>query len=268
MNLLISPTANFSVRFAPVICALMLGVYLISCKNNSAPNNAAPEVIELPTDRTQIGMAQGYILLDGNGTDTAWLNTDWKPIDQVWLGKAMDTSDFKGRYKVCYDNSSLYILAEITDDQLIDINPDGLTKYWDDDCLEVFIDENGSGGIHQYNYNAFAYHLSLDGKAVDIAPDSSFQYYNDHVTYKRTTNGNTSTWECAFKVYKDDYTDTQNSLPLFLKTGKQMGFMLAYCDNDKSKERENFIGTVPMTGEDKNRGWIDASVFEKVVLGY
>ena len=46
------------------------------------------------------------------------------------------------------------------------------------------------------------------------------------------------------------------------------GFMLAYCDNDGSKEREHFIGSVeiaPKNG-DKNRGYIDASVFGKLWL--
>jgi hypothetical protein len=45
-----------------------------------------------------------------------------------------------------------------------------------------------------------------------------------------------------------------------------MGFALAYCDNDTSKERENFIGSVAVAGEDKNRGWIDAGIFGTIVL--
>ena len=45
-----------------------------------------------------------------------------------------------------------------------------------------------------------------------------------------------------------------------------MGFALAYCDNDNSKERENFIGSVYVDGEDKNRGWIDANIFGTLKL--
>jgi len=46
-----------------------------------------------------------------------------------------------------------------------------------------------------------------------------------------------------------------------LKSGKKMGFALAYCDNDHSTERENFIGSTIVEGEDKNKGWIDAGIF-------
>jgi Carbohydrate family 9 binding domain-like len=235
------------------------------CKNQSTPIDTLPD---LPTDRTAIPATKSSILLDGNGKDEAWQELDWRSIDQVWLGSTpLDTNDFAGRYKVAYDGSFLYVLAEIKDDVIQDTHPNGLERYWDDDCLEVFIDEDGSGGGHQYNHNAFAYHLALDGKVVDIAPDSSFQYFDKHVDYKRTNIGNTSTWECAFRVFKSDYIDFESSVPVFLKRGKQMGFMLAYCDNDKSIEREHFIGSIPVGGTDKNRGWIDANLFEKVVLG-
>ena len=54
-----------------------------------------------------------------------------------------------------------------------------------------------------------------------------------------------------------------------LTVGKIMGFMLAYCDNDGSDEREHFIGShdiEPVNG-DKNLGYIDARVFGSIRLG-
>ena len=43
---------------------------------------------------------------------------------------------------------------------------------------EIFIDEDNSGGNHQFNFNAFAYHIALDNQAVDIgfedAPNGPF----------------------------------------------------------------------------------------------
>ena len=45
-----------------------------------------------------------------------------------------------------------------------------------------------------------------------------------------------------------------------------MGFSLAYCDNDHSPERENFMGSVRVDGEDKNRSWIDAGIFGLLTL--
>jgi Carbohydrate family 9 binding domain-like len=274
MRFFIAPTANFVHLSAPIHRTLMLGTLVsllcfASCKNENTPAPAPEtEQVELPTDRTHIQRSAGNLLIDGLSTDSAWTAVEWRPLDQFWIGKPTTPADFSGRYKVSYDDGFLYVLAEITDDSLTDTHPNGLERYWDDDCLEIFIDANGSGGTHQYDYNAFAYHLSLDGRVVDIAPDSSFQYFDQHITYKRTTTGRVSTWECACRIYDDNYTDLENSVPQFLKLGKQMGFMLAYCDNDRSKEREHFIGSTAVAGEDKNRGWIDASVFEKVVLGY
>ena len=37
-----------------------------------------------------------------------------------------------------------------------------------------------------------------------------------------------------------------------------MGLMIAWCDNDGSELRENFIGSESAPGENKDRGWIDA----------
>jgi len=212
--------------------------------------------------KTHFSAPYGTPLLDGDGNDAVWQRSEWLPLDQVWIGQPPSAADYSGRYKLAWDENNLYVLAEITDDTLIDIHPDGLDKYWDDDCLEIFIDEDASGGNHQYNYNAFAYHIALDGKVVDIAPDSTFTYFNDHCTTRRITSGKLSTWEVAVKVFDGNRFQTGGeNIPKMLKAGKKMGFALAYCDNDHSAERENFIGSVPVAGEDKNRGWIDAGVF-------
>lgn len=240
---------------------------LLACKNEQppAPEASTPVQVEIPEEYTALAKVQGDLLIDGSASDAAWEAAEWKPMDQVWLGKDLKPEDFSGRYKVLWDANFLYVVAEITDDTLVDTHADGLLKYWDDDCLEVFIDADGSGGNHQYNYNAFAYHISLDNRSVDVASDSSFRYFDEHVTSKRTCTGKVCTWEAALRVYNDDYQD-KTSVPIALKAGKKMGFMVAYCDNDKSPEREHFIGSVPIAGEDKNRGWIDAGVFEKVML--
>lgn len=210
---------------------------------------------------------RGTPVLDGDPADPVWQNASWQPMDYVWLGDSvLKKDDFSGRYKLAWDQNNLYILAEITDDSLVDFHPDGLDRYWDDDCLEIFLDEDASGGNHQYNHNAFAYHVALDGRVVDINPDSAFQYYDDHCLARRKTAGKVSVWEIAVKVFNDQYTDGEENIPKLLTQGKLLGFALAYCDNDRSAEREHFIGNVPIPGTDKNRGWIDAGVFGQLTL--
>jgi hypothetical protein len=229
--------------------------------------NQPPAETPDPLGRQPFSAAYGTPLINGKADDSAWQTAEWLPLGQIWLGAPPTAADFSGRYKILWDENNLYLLAEITDDTLIDIRPDGLLNYWDDDCLEIFVDEDASGGDHQYNYNAFAYHIALDGKVADIGPDKQPHFYDDHCTTRRTTDGKTSTWEVAIKIFDGNkYTDGDDNIPKMLKAGKKMGFALAYCDNDHSPERENFVGSVPIAGDDKNRAWIDASLFGLLTL--
>ena len=206
-------------------------------------------------------------VIDGSSEDECWKNAEWHQLDQVWLGEALGENDFAGRYKVAWSEDYLFLLAEIQDDTLIDIHEDPKEFYWDDDCLEIFIDENHSGGNHQYSHNAFAYHIGLDYYVADIGPDTLVHDYSQHIETKRVRDGKTYIWECAIKIYNDTYQDEQSDNEVVkLQPNKLMGFMLAYCDNDHSPNRENFIGSVPVEGTDKNRGWIDAGVFGSLTL--
>lgn len=207
--------------------------------------------------------------IDGLGKDACWQKAKWYPIDQLWLGKPLEQGDFEGRYKVAWSgkDNKLYMLVEVKDDVLMDVHKDPLAFYWDDDCLEVFLDEDNSGGNHQYSHNAFAYHIATDYKVVDINPNKKETFYNDHVTVKRSKQGDTYVWELAITVYNDQFQDGAADNPtVALNKGKKLGFAVAYCDNDRSKEREHFIGSVEIKGKDKNRGWIDAGVFGELEL--
>ncbi|HLT33775.1 MAG TPA: sugar-binding protein [Aquaticitalea sp.] len=205
--------------------------------------------------------------INGIADEPIWKKTPWHPMDQRWLGKPYLKSDFSGRYKLTWTEDALLLLAEITDDHLFDQYENPLKLWWDDDCLEVFIDEDNSGGEHQYNHNAFAYHVALDGNVVDMSSAKTGKLYNDHITSKRTTKGNVTTWELKILIYDDTFDDKANeNQPITLFAGKKIGFALAYCDNDGSLERENFIGSIAVEGEDKNRGWIDANVFGTILL--
>lgn len=160
----------------------------------------------------------------------------------------------------------MYVLAEVVDDSLIDIHPDGLDLYWDDDCLEIFIDEDASGGNHQYNHQAFAYHISLDQRIADMGVDSSAVYFDGHLDSFHRREGKKSTWEVRMKLFDDSFKEGKKNTPVKLEKDKKIGFALAYCDNDTSDTRENFIGSEVVEGEDKNRGWIDAGIFRNYQL--
>ena len=237
---------------------VVLATLLFGC---GGPNPTSPQT-QKEQGKLVVSAVYGTPVLDGSASDDVWERCEWYEIDQVWLGDIPSPEDFSGRYKVAWDENNLYILALITDDSLLDIHPDDLEYYWDDDCLEIFLDEDASGGNHQYNYNAFAYHINLDGRVTDIAADSTYRFFDNHCLARRLTRDQISTWEIAVRVYDGkQFGDDKENIPKLLKAAKKMGFALAYCDNDRSSERENFMGSVPIAGPDKNLGWIDAGVF-------
>jgi len=206
------------------------------------------------------------ITIDGKPTEDIWTQTQWHALDQNWSGKPFEKEDFNARYKLCWDAGALYILAEVYDDVLYDQYQDPLKLWWNDDCLEIFIDEDNSGGLHQFNHNAFAYHIALDGNVVDLGPTKEPQLYNEHVVCQRRTIDKTTTWEIAVYVFDDTYLEGRKNTPKTLKENKKIGFALAYCDNDGSTERENFIGSVFVPGEDNNQAWINADLFGTLIL--
>ena len=216
------------------------------------------------------------VSIDGLSTDPIWSGGTWYPMFENMAGSEPTKADFSGQFKLAWDQEYLYLLAEITDDILFDQHADPLHLYWDDDCLEIFIDEDRSGGEHQFNYNAFAYHVALDNQAVDIgevteAGVTPFILLNDHISsvWKRSESSpNKVIWEVAIKVFDDKIKPGIGHKPVKLKQGKELGFMLAYCDNDGSTNRESFVGSTevePVNG-DKNLGYITADVFASLML--
>ena len=214
----------------------------------------------------EVSYSKDSILIDGKADENIWADAQWFPLDQRWIGDEYSEEDFSGRYKLAWREDALYLLAEIKDDTLRDVYEDPLKLWWDEDCLEIFVDEDNSGGEHQFNNNAFAYHIDTKGNVIDVDHTQNGILYNSHVKSARLTKGKTTIWETKILIYDDTYLEGQNNKPEKLAAGKNIGFALAYCDNDNSEHRENFIGSIFVEGEDKNRGWIDAGIFGTLIF--
>ncbi|MDA3892060.1 MAG: DUF362 domain-containing protein [Salinivirgaceae bacterium] len=210
------------------------------------------------------------VVVDAKADDACWADAVWRPINQVWMpfGAVMDEGDFEGKFKVSWDENYLYMLFEIVDDSLSDDHIDPLDSWWADDCLEVFIDENRSKGDHTNNNNAFAYHVSLSYDAIDLSPEGSGINYKDHVIVKRETIGEHKyMWEMAFKIYDESYDHSNPEASLqVLKANQKIGLAVAYCDNDETQARENFIGSMVMTAATNNEMYQNADHFGLFVL--
>ncbi|WP_298472568.1 sugar-binding protein [uncultured Maribacter sp.] len=205
-------------------------------------------------------------IIDGKGSESFWNHCSWYNIDQNWKGKSYSHEDFHGRYKISWSNNELLLLVEITDDTLYSPYKEPFKLWWNNDSLQIFIDEDNSGGLHQYNHNAFAYNLALNNNTLDVNTRKKPQLYNEHITYQRITKNTLSTWEISIKVHKEGFDSIQNYSIEELSKNKKIGFALAYSDNDRSTERENFIGSVYIPGEDKNQAWINADIFGTLIL--
>src|SRR5574343_1550678 len=240
-----------------ILFVALSAFFLISCGGNPADSSEGVEA----------KMATTAPVIDGKNDDACWKNANMYLMDKLWVGKLPHAMDYMGRYKVSWDSAYLYVLAEVFDDSLVDTHPDGLVQYWDDDCLEIFVDEDRRGGNHQYNYSAFAYHISLDGKVVDIGPDSVAHYYNDHGEVAISQKDKLTTWEVKLKLFPATYNDSSVKIPVKLTADKIIGFAIAYNDNDTKPTRESMMGSIEVKpNPDKNRGWIDAGVFGDLKL--
>lgn len=221
-----------------------------------------------PTSTTELYKAPFTSIaptVDGIPNDACWSDAAWVSINNLYLGSAYTADDFTGRYKMVWTASKLYLLAEITDDVLRDDHSNPTMNYWDDDCVEIFLDEDKSGGPHQYSYNAFAYHVSLAYEPVDGGPDGVARVYADDIFTRRITTGNVSVWEFAINIYPDTYVYGGSNTAVTLYEGKKLGFNVAYCDNDTGV-RNSFIGSRFELDADKDRGYINADVFATLEL--
>ncbi|HEY3369818.1 MAG TPA: sugar-binding protein [Prolixibacteraceae bacterium] len=210
------------------------------------------------------------VVIDGSATEPCWAKAQWKPIDQVWIpyNAKMAAGDFEGKYKVAWDGDYLYLLFEIVDDMLSDDHVVPTTNWWDDDCLEIFLDENHSKGNHERNNNAFAYHISLSYDAIDLnASGAGVNYKNNVIVVMDTIAPHTYRWEVAIKVYDATFTLTNpEASRVTLTPEKLMGLTVAYCDNDQTTARENFIGSMYMTSATANDNYITADYFGSLLL--
>ena len=253
------------------ICKLLLLVLFVSfgCKKET-PKPVLKTSQESQKKDHQLRNVQKtteQIVIDGLANESAWENAKWHPMDQVWIGEPIKDEDFKGRYKLTWSEEALYVLVEVTDDVLRDVFENPLERWWDEDCVEIFIDEDNSGGDHQFNHNAFAYHIDTKGNVVDIIAENTPKLFNDHMQSKMVVSGeNTTTWEFKILLFSDSFEYGKPTKSVSLSKDKKIGFAIAYCDNDNSDHRENFIGSVVVGGPDKDRGWKDAGIFGTIQL--
>ncbi len=210
-------------------------------------------------------------VIDGNGSDTCWNKAGWAPIDQVWIGNAVEETDYSGRFKVLWTQSRLYLLIQITDDSLR-LQPAGLadvcSNIYNYDCTEIFIDENHSRDAdYTGTYKAIAYHLDTTHVCYYVGGTSGWVRLDDHLIYKmKRVATHTFEYEYEIKAFNDSYIHGGQNTPVQLTTGKHLGWSVAYNDNDIGTMRQNMFGSKLIDAPDKNISYYNASAFGALKL--
>ncbi|MFK7756286.1 MAG: sugar-binding protein [Flavobacteriales bacterium] len=202
------------------------------------------------------------LIIDGCGDEDVWLNSEWYDLNYKWMGNTVDSIDYFGKFKVSWDEEYMYLLVEVIDNVLNPTLADGIDNYWKGDYVEVFIDENQSGGNHQYNHQAFAYHVSTEGHAIDKNTLQETEFFDEHVQVERINEENRYSWEMAISLYDDTFNEgSLANIPVAIVSNKVIGFSLAYGDNDGNGSRENFMGSRLSHGVNNDEGYVNSDVF-------
>jgi hypothetical protein len=205
--------------------------------------------------------------IDGFSKDSIWSRVNWYDMNFLWMGEPLESTDYQGRYKLAWDNEYLYILVEVVDDYLSPTLKNGLENYWKGDYVEVFIDEDQSGGNHKFNHQAFAYHVSTEGHAIDINTLQEAVFFDDHIKVERSQEGKKYLWEMAIKLFDNKFDENSaENIPVTIARQKRIGFSIAYGDNDGNNMRENFMGSKKTHGMNNDEGYINADVFGSILF--
>lgn len=205
-------------------------------------------------------------MIDGE-IDAVWNDAPWMEMTVAWTGfenlkQPSGPQDFSGKYKAMWTPEHLYLLFDITDDV---INTSG--QYWQQDTVEIFIDEDKSGGQHNYSHNAFAYHISHNLEVVDNGGDPAL--IASHINAKIKSQGTRHIWEIRIEIYADHngyVKNEQDAARVTLTAGKIMGFTPSYIDNDGNGTREHFMSSVNTPGHQSNQGYLNADSFGTLEL--
>lgn len=260
--------------------AVILILSFASCRNvktenhkSSIVSNLFQEDVELAlTEAIEDGFFKAYkskspIKIDGCSQDVTWSGLNWYDMNYLWMGNKVDSIDYHGRFKLSWDSQYLYILVEVIDDKLNPTLSNGLENYWKGDYVEVFIDEDKSGGIHQFNHQAFAYHVTTEGHAIDKNMFKETVFFDDHIEVKRSQQANRYLWEMAIKLFDNQFNENSTeNIPVEIKNQKSIGFSIAYGDNDGNNLRDNFMGSKKTHGNNNDEGYINSDVFGSILF--
>lgn len=269
MNLKRYQTYITGKRKAKASFFIFVFVFIISCKQAAQKPSESRTVETISKEDGNFIAHKSKIpfQIDGIAKEEFWTKTTWYDMNHRWMGNKVDSTDYHGRFKLAWDNDKLYVLVEVVDDYIHPTLADGKDNYWKGDYVEVFIDEDKSGGDHKFNHQAFAYHISTEGHAIDKNMLQQTVFFDNHIEIQRYQEGNKHLWEMAIQLFDKDFDENATTnIPVSIFEQNSIGFSIAYGDNDGKDMRENFMGSKKYHGQNNDEGYINSDVFGSILF--
>ncbi len=123
-----------------------------------------------PTQDAAVRRTDQPIAIDG-AADANWAGAPIQALDNVLLGAGTisNTNDLSATFRALYDDTNLYVLAEVTDDRRVNDS----VNWYDDDCVEILIDGDYSRGASYDGANDFELGFCWDDPTIAAGPNSA-----------------------------------------------------------------------------------------------
>jgi len=158
--------------------------------------------------------------IDGTEEDL-WSAAKQYKLDNVIYSPISSDEDFSAYYKAMWDEKNLYMLVDVTDDELT--NDSGSAQWYQDDCIEVFIDADNSKS-DKYDENDYQYHFDWDKSNPKMDEDEHGK--TDNVEFAMVTTE---------KGYRTEIKFPWSTLGTKPSAGVSIGLEVHVNDDDKGE---------------------------------
>jgi tetratricopeptide (TPR) repeat protein len=181
-----------------------------------APEQRAAPVCIPPARRTPA--------IDGN-VDEVWESVPSNALRHVAYTPPASEADLSANFKAMYDQQALYVLVDVTDDQLVSDS----VESWLDDGVEIFIAaDNNKSDV--YSDNDYQYHFDWDASAPALGESHHNKTSGVQYAFARTDKG-----------YRLEAKVPWATLGTTAAVGKKIGLDVHVNDDDDGGDRDTKI---------------------------
>ena len=204
-----------------------------------------------PVDSTVVVINQISTPITIDGTvENLWLEANGYTANKVLFGNPSPAS-LSVRWRTLYDTDYLYVLAEITDDLLIN---DSGTSHWEDDALEIYVDADHSQG-NEYQCKDTQFILRFDDPEPHITQAIGFVTMPD-IAFQQAITSTRYLMEVKIPWSELGFPGTTAS-------GAVVGIDVHVSDDDDGGVRKHKKSWY----SDTDTAWFDPSTFGDGILG-